>query len=50
MTLPCLASSTLKTSTLLATSVPVTLLLVLDALLVAFVMPLVLAWIERQVS
>jgi len=40
----------LYTSTLLATSVVAKLLLAFDALLVAFVTSLLLAWTERQVS
>ena len=50
MTLPCLTSTTLYTSTLLATSVVARLLLAFDALLVAFVTSLLLAWTEGQVS
>jgi len=50
MTLPSLASTTVYTSTLLATSVVARLLLAFDALLVAFVTSLLLAWTERQVS
>lgn len=50
-TLAGLASSTSYTSTLLATSdLAATLLLALDALLVAFDISLLLAWTERQVS
>jgi len=50
MTLPSLASTTVYTTTLLATSVVARLLLAFDALLVAFVTSLLLAWTERQVS